>query len=234
MKQIAFFIFAVPIFFSYGASTDTRLVSKINSFYSAKSGRAYGASKAFLQPMPYAVGQYVVTGTTDDDGERSVNSIAITGKQGKAWIFEFYTLSGTSESAMQICMSGMEAAAKTGNMDAVEIVWIKTRDGNGEVQKIEGPMLTMMKAIVKKHMVALHVNISGIMDGGEIKVPAGIFKGTKTVKGEAAFLGKTYRSTSWYHTSVPVNGMVKSITNDGDMVTELLDFGFKVKESRFK
>lgn len=234
MKKFALIMFALPVFFSCGASADKRLVAKINSYYSLKSGRAYGASKNFVQPMAYAAGQYVVTGTTDDDGERSISSIAITGKQGRAWIFEFYTLTGTSESAMQICMSGMETAARTGNMDAVEILWMKTRDGNGEIQKIEGPMLTMMKAAYKKTIVSLQVNISGIQNGGVITVPAGVFNGTKKVKGEASFLGKTYRSTCWYHTSVPVNGMVKSSTDDGDMVTELLDFGFKVKESRFK
>ncbi|HPS57833.1 MAG TPA: hypothetical protein PK514_06975 [Spirochaetota bacterium] len=234
MKHVAFLMLAIPILFSCGASADKRLVAKINSLYSVKAGRAYGASKNFSQPMPYAVGQYVVTGTTDDDGDRTISSIAITGKQGRAWIFEFYTLTGSSESAMQICMSGMETAARTGNMDAVEIIWMKTRDGNGEIQKIEGPMLTMMKAAYKKTIVSLQVNVSGIQNGGPIKVPAGVFNATKMIKGEASFLGKTYRSTSWYHTSVPVNGMVKSTTDDGDMVTELLDFGFKVKESRFK
>jgi len=91
----------------------------------------------------------------------------------------------------------------------------------------------MMKAAYKKTIVSLQVNVSGIQNGGVIKVPAGKFNGTRMVKGDASFLGKTYRSTCWYHTAVPVNGMVKSSTDNGDMVTELLDFGFRVRKSMF-
>lgn len=234
MKQFIFIMPLLLLFISCGASADKKLVAKIDSFYSVKQTRAYGASKNFLQPLPYAVGQYVVTGTTDDDGEKTVSGISITGRQGRAWIFEFYTLTGTSESAMQICMSGIEVAARTGNMDAVEILWIKIRESSGEIRKIEGPMLAMMKAAYKKTIVSLQVNVTGIKNDGAIKVPAGVFNGTKMVKGEASFLGKTYHSTSWYHSSVPINGIVKSSTDDGNIVTELLDFGFRIKESRFK
>ena len=233
MKKSAFIMLAALVFFSCGASADRRLVAKINTYYSVKKSATYGISKNFTSPMPYSVGQYVITGTTDSDGDKSINSIAITGKSGRAWIFEFYTLTPTSESAMQICMAGMAKAARTGNMDAVEIRWIKIREGSGQVQKIEGSMLTMMKAVYKKTIASLQVNVSGIKSGGLVEVPAGVFRGTKKVKGESSFLGKTYHSTCWYHSSVPVNGMVRSTTDDGEIVTELLDFGFKVKEPLF-
>jgi hypothetical protein len=232
MKHFVFILLAVPLFLTCGESADKRLVAKIDTYYSAKSQKTYGASKSFVQPMAYAVGQYVVTGT-NYNGKKTINSIAITGKRGKAWIFEFYTLTRNSESAMQICMSGMEAAARTGNMDAVEIVWMKTRDSNGKITKIEGPMLAMTKAAYKKTIVSLQVNVSGIQNGGVIKVPAGIFNGTRMARGDSSFLGKTYRSTCWYHTSVPVNGMVKSSADKDNMVTELLDFGFRVRKSMF-
>lgn len=35
----------------------------------------------------------------------------------------------------------------------------------------------------------------------------------------------TFRSKSWFSDKVPVNGMVKSVTDDGKITTELLDFG---------
>jgi len=184
--------------------------------------------------MAYAAGQYVVTGTTDEDGERSISRITIIGKSGKGWIFEFYTITSESENGMQICMSGIEKASKTGNMDAVEILWMKTIDGNGNVQRIEGSMLTMMKGIYKKAITSLQINTTGLQNGGAVRVPAGLFEGTKSVKSEFSFFGKTYSSTVWYHTSVPINGMVKCVSDDKKYVTELLDFGFKGSESLFR
>jgi hypothetical protein len=38
-------------------------------------------------------------------------------------------------------------------------------------------------------------------------------------------MGMKFRSKSWFHEKVPVNGMVKSITDNGKMTSELLEFG---------
>lgn len=228
------FLVTVLFLFSCGSSADKRLVAKIDTLYKFKSSKSFVSSKNFTAPMAYAAGQYVVTGTTDDDGERSISRITIIGKSGRNWIFEFYTLTYKSESSMQICMSGIEKAARTGNMDAVEILWIKTMDTDGNVQKHEGSMLLMMKAVYKTTITSLQINTSGMQNGGVLKVPAGIFEGTKLVKTESSFMGKNFKSTVWYHSAVPINGMVKSMSDDKDYVTELLDFGFKGSESLFK
>ncbi len=233
MKKVLLILLACSFFNSCGSSADERLVAKIDNLFSSKEQKTFGASKNFSSPMGYAVGQYVVTGTTDSDDERSISRIYIAGKSGKGWIFEFYSLNQESESFMQICMTGIEVASRTGNMDAVEIIWIKTRNEKGEVEKIEGALLNMMKAVYKMAIVSLQVNTSNIQNGGKISVPAGLFNATKMVKGESTFLGRTYQSTSWYHSSVPINGMVKSITDDGEIRTELLDFGFKGTETFF-
>jgi len=234
MKKTSFLLLSCLLLFSCGSSGDKRLIARIDDYYSNSKSGTYPASKAFTSPMRYAVGQFVITGTTDNDGNRTINRISICGKSGRGWIFEFYTLTRNSENVMQICMTGVEKASKTGNLDLLGILWIKTIDSSGKVQKIEGPALTMMKAEYKKAAASLIVSTSGIQNGGTVQVPAGVFKSTKTVKGECSFLGKTYKSTIWYHSSVPVTGMVKAVTNDKKYVTELIGFGLKGAGSFFR
>jgi len=64
-------------------------------------------------------------------------------------------------------------------------------------------------------------------------VPAGTFAATNRVEAEATFLGKTYRSTVWHHSAVPINGMVKSVSDDGKNQTVLLGFGLRGAVSEF-
>jgi hypothetical protein len=224
MKRTIAFLLACMFLVACGPSVNPQLVKKVDGYFTTE-GKNYGAAKKFMAPMPLAVGQYVVMGVTEDKTKRSITRIAIVGREKGGWIFEYYNLSGSQEGIMQMCVTGMENVAKSGDMSAVDILWVKMKDKNGQVQTIEGPAIMMMKSYYKKTLENTNVKVTVYTDGGVIKVPAGAFAATNVIKTESKIMGKTYKATGWHHSSVPINGLVKSVSDDGEYVMELLQFG---------
>ncbi len=233
MKRFIMISAGLLFFASCASTSDPQLKAKIEPFFGSPSKAKYAKAQKFFRPMPYAVGQYVVIGTTEKDGKRSITRTSLVGRESGGWVIESYSLSESQEGVIQMLIKGLEQAAKTGKPDDIEIVWVKMKDKEGKVQTIEGPMLMMAKAMYKGSLENLSVKIESFVDGGVITVPAGSFAGTNTIKTSAKFLGKTYKSTGWYHYAVPINGMVKSVSDDGKMVMELLSFGYKGAVSQF-
>jgi len=226
MKKAILVLFVAAGFISCGASTNPQLKAKIGGIFAqSSSSRNYGNSRRFTAPMRYAVGQYVVHGVTEDDGTRSISKTAIVRRDGSAYVFEFSNLTESQDSVAQLCIDGMDKARRTGNTDDIDIRWIKVKGEDGKVQKLEGPMIYMMRAVYKNSLRSVNVKIGTYTDGGVVRVPAGVFGRTNVVNAEVVVLGSTYRSKSWYHSSVPINGMVKSVTDDNEQTMELLDFG---------
>lgn len=218
-------LLGVMFVISCGASVNPQLKSKVDSQFAQSQQTTYTGTQKFMKPKPYAVGQYVVMGQTDSDGKKSVTRMAIVGREQGGWIIETYTVSDNQEGIMQMLVAGLEKAAATGNVDDIDLLWVKVKDEDGKIQIIEGPMLSMMKGMYKKGIASVSMKITTYKDGGIIQVPAGIFKGTNVVDSEASFFGKKIKSKGWYHYSVPINGIVKSIDDDGNSVV-LLKFGF--------
>jgi len=223
LRKIAYLLI-VAFIVSCGPSVNPALQKKISDIFNKKSSSSFNATGKFIRPMPYTIGQWVLIGTVSD-GKKFVSKTSIVGKEGDGWIIETYSINESDESISQICVSGMEKLAKSGNIDDLDILWVQTKDKNGKVSKIEGPVLSMMKGFYKKGLANMNVNVEGTMDGGTVSVPAGTFNGTAKVSSEASFLGSTVKSTGWFHSDVPINGMVKSISDDGKYSSELLDFG---------
>ena len=199
-------------------------VNQIDSYFNNTKTRTYKASGKFKRPMPYKVGQYVVTGMISPSGH-SVSKMAIVGKEQKGWIIETHSLTQSSESTTQMLVSGMEKVYETGSIDDLDIIWVKIKPQGEPVQTIEGPMLTLTKGLYKKALAGLEVRTTMSTESGTVRVPAGKFEGTLKSSSEVSFLGKKYLSDAWFHPAVPINGMVKSVSKNGDTVIELLDFG---------
>ncbi|MCU0845225.1 MAG: hypothetical protein MUC76_09900 [Spirochaetes bacterium] len=233
MKRILFCLTAFVFATSCGPSVNPQLKAKIDGQFGAVSKKNYGAVGRFLKPMPYAVGQYVILGTTDSSGKRSISRTMIAGKADGGWIIESATLNSAEETAVQMCVRGLEKAAASGNAESVEIVWIKIKNEKGAIQRVEGPVLAMMRSVYKNNLSSLNVKAAIYVNGGTVSVPAGTFTATNRVETEVSFLGKTHRSTAWHHSAVPINGMVKMLSEDGKNQTVLLGFGFKGAVSEF-
>jgi hypothetical protein len=71
----------------------------------------------------------------------------------------------------------------------------------------------------------MKMKINTYTDGGVITVPAGSFTGVNVVESESKMLGFTVKGKGYYHSSVPVNGMVRYISDDGKNESVLLGFG---------
>ena len=225
MKKLLVFIGAAAFLLSCGPSVNPQLRAKLDPLFSGGPSKNYGSGRRFTRPMAYAVGQYVVHGTVDGDGKKSVSKTSIVGREEGGWIIESYSLDDTKESISQMLIVGLDSAAKTGNVDGVEIRWVKFQDDQGAIQTIEGPMLMMMKSLYRGSLSAFKVKTSSFIDGGAVEVPAGTFTGTNRIDAEATFFGRTYKSTGWHHSGVPINGLVKSVSDDGENKTVLLRFG---------
>lgn len=208
---------------SCGPSANPVLQKKITDFSAKSSGGSFSDKGKFIKPMALSVGQWVMY-YTQSEKSKSVSKTSIVGKEGEGWIIENYSLTETEEATTQICISGMDKVSTSGNMDDIDILWVKTQK-DGKIETIEGPVLSLMKGFYKKGLTNLGINTSVSSDGGSITVPAGTFSNTIKVKSEMSFLGSTHTSEGYLHPDVPINGLVKSVSSEDNFSTVLVDFG---------
>ncbi len=233
MMMSILIVTAAFLFAGCGPKADPVMVGKVNNYFAATSTKTYTGSGKY-KPMPLAVGQFVTHGNTEDDGKRSVSRTAIVGKEGRGWILETYSINEHSESITQMLIVGLENVHTAQGLDNLDILWVKIKDENGQIQTIEGPPLMMAKSFYKSALQSFDIStITNQASGADITVPAGTFKKTFSADAEMSVMGMTFRSTSWFHEKVPVNGMVRSITDGGKMTSELLDFGKTGAKSMF-
>ncbi len=227
-----FLVFLVSIFLaSCGASKDPALVNRLQSWANASSSKAYNAEHAF-KPVPYATGQYVVQLYSDGE-ERTISKTAIVGQDSNGWILELYSLSESNESTMQMLVRGMEQAHTSGSVDDVEIVWVKMKQKDQDVQTIEGPVLALTRGLYRDMLGGMTVKMVAGSEGGAVTVPAGTFNGTSRMVSEMTFLGKSYSAEGWFHPAVPINGCVKSISKENNSVMSLIEFGMSGAKPSF-
>lgn len=207
-------------------------VQQIDSYFNAAKQDTYATSEKFQRPIPYEVGQYVVTGSTHDS-KRSVSKMSIVGKEGNGWILELYSLTPTSESVTQMKVVGMDTVHQTGAVEEIDFIWIKIKPDGEPVQTIEGALLTMTKGIYKKALSGLAFQLKMASAGGTVRVPAGKFNGAVKAVNHSSLLGKKYHADVWLHPSVPINGILRSIHPKEDLKIELLDFGLSGARKSF-
>jgi hypothetical protein len=222
---LSILIGTIFLFSGCAPKSDPAMVRKVNEFFSKTSGKTYKGSGKF-SPIPYAVGQYVTHGNTEDNGNRSVNRTAIVGREGSGWILETYSVNDHSESCTQMLIVGLDKIQTAHGFEHLDILWVKIKDENGQIRTIEGPPLMMAKSFYKNALQSFDISAMTNQGAGtDITVPAGTFTNTSDADSELSVLGMTFRSKTWYHSKVPVNGMVKSIVDGGKMTSVLLDFG---------
>ncbi|MCB2206323.1 hypothetical protein KQI65_16385 [bacterium] len=216
-----------------GASVNPMLQKRVGEWFGKRSSKVYDASGQYTKVMPYAVGQYVVHGVTDGN-ERSIIRTAIVGKEGDAWIIETSSLSPTGETIMQMAVTGLEQVQSTMNTDLIDVKWVKMKAGDDEeVQKIDGIALSVGKSAYAKGLSGLAVNFEKTGGTAAVSVPAGTFNGCTKITAKTETWIKDFESEGYYHTSVPLNGMVRSKSLDDDTVTELIEFGLSGAKASF-
>ncbi|MBE0644408.1 MAG: hypothetical protein IH600_10045 [Bacteroidetes bacterium] len=212
------------------ASVDPAMQNRIAEWFNKTSSKSYEAGAVYQKPMPFAVGQYVVQGTTDGD-DHMIHRTALVGREGDAWIMESTTLTKSGETMMQMAVSGMEKVQETLNTDDLDIKWIKIRDKEGNVQTMDGMTLSLVKGTYSKALTGIAMKFDAELGMAMVRVPAGTFNGcTKATSKVETFFGD-YESESFLHPKVPLNGVVRSVSKDNGAVTELIEFGTNAKAS---
>lgn len=224
-------VFTALLFLSAcGASVNPALQNRIAGFMNKSSSATYDGGAVFEKPMPYAVGQYVIMGTTDGD-EHSIHRTALVGKDGEAWIMETTNLTSSEETMMQMAISGMQKVQQSMDVDDLEIKWIKIKDDEGNIQVLDGMALTLVKSSYSKMLTGIAMDFTAEMGMAVVRVPAGTFNGcTKGNSKVETFFGD-YESEVYLHPKVPLNGVVRSVSKDNDAVMELIEFGTNAKSN---
>lgn len=208
-----------------GPGAKKHLVKQLDEEFKKSSDRRIAATARFRRPLAFAKGQYVVHRLTDKKGRRSISRMAIIGREDDGWIIEFYSLSESSEGVTQMLISGLDPATRSA--DGFDVKWVKVKDDKGQISTIDGPMLQFTKGMYKKMAANMNVEVTTFTSGGPVTVPAGVFANTLKFTSDVQYMGKKVRSEGWYHSGVPISGLVKSVSDDGNSTMELVDFGLR-------
>jgi hypothetical protein len=190
----------------------------------AKTGKTHAAAP-WTKPAPIAVGQWVMFGITDDDGDRMVMKQSIIEKDGDVVTLEMVTINEDDVIMQQLTVKGLFEGVQRGNMDEVEILKVRMKTNDDEPIEVESFILKMAQGMYTKSFKGWVTQTSTVASGEDVVVPAGTFKGTTVVTSEITATGESEETKSWVHPAVPMSGVVKSVYDDGDYTMVLLDYG---------
>jgi len=227
MKKIFIVIIALAFAMSCGSSQKKNSgPSKLDTLFVNSAPKTFSAGKKYLQPSPWSVGQWVTTGSIEKGEKKSVSKFSIVGKAEGGYIIEIINTTEKDEKTVQYLLKGIDKAMKSGNTGDIEFAWMKMKDADGKIQVIDGNMMSFYKIFMSSVTSNMKLKITMYTDGGTVTVPAGTFSGVNVVESESKVMGFTVKGKGYHHSSVPINGMVKYLSDDGKNETVLLDFGW--------
>jgi hypothetical protein len=185
------------------------------------------APPSAYQPMPWAVGQWIVQRNIDEKGNVTVTHMGIVGQDaGGIWV-ELESQDYFHHNITKLLFTKMPT-----NPDEVGEVLskaiMKTDDKDPQTMDFSamGPLGSLQKTMFKSVMknIVITTDLSQV-NKEDATVPAGTFVGCAKISAELSFAGMTQKSTTWFHPAVPLNGGVKGQSTDGKWKMELLDYG---------
>ncbi|MCO6466017.1 MAG: hypothetical protein J5I53_05300 [Bradyrhizobiaceae bacterium] len=216
---VALFILAVASMTALAGDNEAEILAMFQKMKTA----SYPAS-TFTKPMAWSVGQWVLFGNTDDDGEKSVSRMAIIARDGEWWTVEMKNMSEDDVTILQLELKGLNFVTSADNMDQVDFRKIRMKHNDDDPIEIEGFMLNMAKGMYKDGLKGWVMENTTIKPGPAITVPAGTFAGSSVAQSKVHMLGEEVESETWLSASVPITGLIKSTSSDGYSMV-LLDFG---------
>jgi hypothetical protein len=185
----------------------------------APAAQSFPAPTDFV-PKPLAVGQWTQLKLVSDQGEPSFSTYKIVGEEGGAHWVEVVNESYTGKTVTKMLLfMGDRMNPKT-----MEIRAVRIKDKDGRVNAIEGPMIQLMKSMWQGVLDTLVIYWQGLPQE-DASVPAGKFAGCYKARTDASWGPWKAAATSWSHTQVPINGLVKSVGIDHPNTMELVGFG---------
>lgn len=172
---------------------------------------------ASLMPPPLEVGQWVKHVLVHKNGNPSISTYKVVGKVGSAFWVEF-----THESYSLTQADKLLVDFDFEDMSKTRIIRAITKTGDSEPQEVEGQVLKLAQSMYKKMIQSM--TLKWVVTGRKDKrVPAGNFSQCYQTDSKVEFGFFASSANGLYHSSVPINGLVFSESEDYRM--ELLDFG---------
>jgi hypothetical protein len=202
----------------------------------ASSGKTFGAGAdlSASSTMTLKAGEWAVYRNSDKGQVKGVIKMALVGKEGDAWIYEFVSYTDKEVVVIQEAVKGLDEMVQTGNADKGQILWIKMKDKSGKIQTLDGAMLGMAGNSYKSMITANTARAaSTITDGGIVNVPAGTFTSTWKAETQVSQGRGSENGTAWISTQVPLWRLIKAQGKSGQ-VLELVDFGSSGYQSSMK
>jgi len=208
--------------------------AKYSQPVSSKKTFGAGANLAASAALTLKAGEWAVYRNLEKGQVKGVIKMALVGKDGDAWIYEFVSYSEKEVAVIQEAIQGLDAMAQTGNPDQGKVLWIRIKDPDGNIQTLDGAMLGMA-GNAYKNMVTNNMARTGstITPGGSITVPAGTFSATWKAETQVSQGRGSESGTAWISSQVPLWRLIRAEGKSGQ-VLELVDFGSSGYQSSMK
>jgi hypothetical protein len=192
---------------------------------SARGGHAEDAPSSY-EPMPWAEGQWILLRNHTGEGKApSVTRMSIVRKEGDGFWVQTETQDYQHRTLIQMLYARQPLNTQEAG-DAIVKMIVKQDDRDPVTYEQGNPAMSMARAMLRNNTVSLVVpeNVASL-PRESVNVAAGSFAGTISAPVSVSVGPFTKRFTSWYHPAVPINGAVKSTSEDGSLASELLDYG---------
>jgi hypothetical protein len=203
-----------------GASVDPAMQASIDRQVAAltPSTAVYPAPTTNV-PMPLATGQWTRLKLVDKDGRPSFSTYKIVGQVGDAVWLEVVHEQYSGRTVVKMLV----AYGDRTDPNQVDIRRIIAKLKDRDPIDYQEPLLSIVRGTYKSIAKGIVVRWEGLPQETR-KVPAGTFTDAYKADSEVSIWGFTTRARSWFHTAVPVQGLVHSDGEDGSAI-ELVAFG---------
>lgn len=204
--------------------------------YASASQRSEPEPSSYV-PMEWEAGQWMVYRTIDTKTQQpSVTRLSVLEKSDEGIWFESETWSYQSHSIAKTLYARIPRTSEEA-VDVIKKIITRTDDGEPQVMDFTqpNPMMDMMKGMMRQYAQRAISPEDIRLDGKtDVTVAAGTFAATGQYTSTVSYPGGSVTMTSWFHPAVPINGMVKATSADGQYVMELLDYGTSGARSALK
>jgi hypothetical protein len=203
------------------AGVDQQVNSQHRALATAKPEARTVAGEVPYTKIAWAVGQWVKLAQRSGD-VWSVQTLSIVAQDATGFWLESETMSPRSEETSRIKMhvSGYDPS-DPGSLKRLEIGDVYTQEGDDRPLPMPSFIGPMTSAWILKNF-----EIDATLGSPtEVEAPAGTFSNAMRLHHVTAFGPIESEGHSWLHSEIPIWGIVRTVADDGDSETVLLDFG---------
>ena len=214
-----------------GPSIVPELKSDTDSFL-AKLGQSKRSVKAAgsLDVQAWKVGQWALYATTDDEGRPGYERLSVVRQDSCGIWLQIERQTYFNRQLQQICYKRMPKPpgdvrkAVDDALDMVQVMKTKVDDNPTQVIDLRAMpgMKFMMRSVAQGIVTGVWLDPKAPQETKTVR--GGTFEGAVKMNVTATILFVTVQATTWSHPDVPVNALVKSVTDSG-YTQELLDYG---------